>query len=135
MRQIVNALFVRHGMVLLARRSAQRSSYPGLWSFPGGHAERGETTREALIRELREEVGVTPTETSFLVSIRDPNSAPDDPTTYHMYAVTGWSGSEPRLVGGEHTELRWLPFEAAVDLHDLALAEYRRLFRRLQEVP
>jgi 8-oxo-dGTP diphosphatase len=49
MRTIVNALFVRDGMVLLARRSPHRSTYPGLWSFPGGHVEQGETLAEALV--------------------------------------------------------------------------------------
>jgi 8-oxo-dGTP diphosphatase len=98
----VNALFVRNGMVLLARRSPGRPSYPGLWSFPGGHAERGETMMEALVRELREEVGVTPSETSFLVSLRDPNAPGDDPATYQIHMVTGWGDAEPRLVGDEH---------------------------------
>jgi 8-oxo-dGTP diphosphatase len=54
---------------------------------------------------------------------------------YHMYAIMGWIGGEPRLVGAEHTELRWLPFKAAADLFDLALEEYRPLFRRLQGGP
>jgi 8-oxo-dGTP diphosphatase len=37
MRNIVNALFLRNGKVLLARRSHHRSTYPDLWSFPGDH--------------------------------------------------------------------------------------------------
>ena len=49
-----------------------------------------------------------------------------------MDAVTDWSGGERRLAGCEHTELKWFPFAFAADLHDLALAEYRLLFRRLQ---
>jgi 8-oxo-dGTP diphosphatase len=61
MRNIVNALLMQEGTVLLARRSPQRKAYPGLWSFPGGHVEENETLVEALIRELLEEVGVTPT--------------------------------------------------------------------------
>ena len=90
MRNIVNGLFVRDGMVLLARRSPHRSAYPGLWSFPGGHVEHQETLTEALVREIREEVGLTPTSFSFLGSIGDSHASPTDPATYHMYSVTAW---------------------------------------------
>src|ERR1700726_4811085 len=73
-RSIVNALFIRDGMVLLARRSPHRTTYPALWSFPGGHVEQDESLTDALIRELREEVGVVPTSFSFLTTITDPHA-------------------------------------------------------------
>ena len=76
---------------------------------------------EALVRELREEVGVTPSETSFLVSLRDPNAPADDPATYHMYMVTDWGDGEPGLVGDEHTDLTWFRFDIAANLRDLEL--------------
>src|ERR1700693_1436365 len=131
MRTIVNALFARDGMVLLARRSPNRSTYPGLWSFPGGHIEQGETLAEALLREVQEEVGVTPTTFSFLEVIADPNTAADDPATYHMHAVTLWGGGEPPLRGDEHTELCWFGPTVAITLSDLALEEYRPLLGRM----
>jgi 8-oxo-dGTP diphosphatase len=131
MRNIVNALLVREGAVLLARRSPGRTAYPSLWSFPGGHIETDETLDEALSRELREEVGVIPKRSVSLGSISDPNSAADDPATYHMYAITAWQGGEPAMVGDEHTELGWFAFAAAAAFPDLALEEYRPLFTRL----
>jgi 8-oxo-dGTP diphosphatase len=127
MRDIVNALFVRAGTVLLARRSPHRSTYAGLWSFPGGHVEPGETLTEALVREVQEEVGVTPITFAFLGMIIDPNTAEDDPAIYHIYAVTAWDGGEPTLVGDEHTEFRWFSSKAASELPDLALQDYRPL--------
>jgi ADP-ribose pyrophosphatase YjhB (NUDIX family) len=127
-RNIVNALFVREGMVLLARRSQHRTTYPGLWSFPGGHVERDETLTEGLVREAREEVGVIPTSFSFLTAIADPNAAATDPATYHMYAVTAWDWGEPALLDDEHTELRWFTPARAITQPDLALDEYRPLF-------
>jgi 8-oxo-dGTP diphosphatase len=45
------------GRVLLARRS-RASRHGGLWEFPGGKVEDGETPEGALIREIREELGV-----------------------------------------------------------------------------
>jgi 8-oxo-dGTP diphosphatase len=133
-RDVVNALLVRQGMVLLAKRSPRRKAYPGLWSFPGGHVEADESLAGALDRELREEVGVAPTEYRLLVSIADPNATADDPVTYHMYAVTAWRGGEPTMVGDEHTELRWFKQAAAISLPDLALAEYRPLLREIVEI-
>lgn len=131
MRNIVNALFVRDGKVLLARRSPRRSAYPGLWSFPGGHVEQGEALVEALVREIHEEVGVVPTSYSLLAAIADPNASNSDPATYHMYLVTAWERGEPALLGDEHTELQWFPPSAAIVLPDLALEEYRPVIRNI----
>jgi 8-oxo-dGTP diphosphatase len=127
LRHIVNALLMRDRTVLLARRGPHRKAYPGLWSFPGGHVEPNETLDEALIRELREEIGVTPTHCVSAGSIADPN----DPAIYHMYAVTAWDGGEPAMIGDEHVALGWFALAEAAALPDLALEAYRPLFRRL----
>jgi (d)CTP diphosphatase len=54
---VVAAIIEWAGTVLLARRSRERD-HAGLWEFPGGKVEPGETDAQALIRELREEFGV-----------------------------------------------------------------------------
>lgn len=54
---VVGALLQRGKRVLLARR-AEGSQHGGLWEFPGGKVEAGETQAEALRRELREELDV-----------------------------------------------------------------------------
>jgi (d)CTP diphosphatase len=54
---VVAAIIEREGAVLLARRSRERD-HAGLWEFPGGKVEPGETDAQALSRELREEFGV-----------------------------------------------------------------------------
>lgn len=51
------ALIDRDGRVLLAQRP-EGKSMAGLWEFPGGKVEHGETPEEALIRELHEELGI-----------------------------------------------------------------------------
>jgi ADP-ribose pyrophosphatase YjhB (NUDIX family) len=134
MRDIVNALLVRRGTVLLARRSRHRKAYPGLWSFPGGHVEKEESLAAALSRELREEVGIAPTACRFVETIADPNAAADDPISYHMYVVSAWQGGEPAILDAEHTELRWFTQREAISLSDLALPEYRALLRSLVEI-
>lgn len=55
--RVVGAIVERNGAVFAARRNAERSA-GGLWEFPGGKIETGETPVAALRRELQEELGV-----------------------------------------------------------------------------
>jgi 8-oxo-dGTP diphosphatase len=121
---IVNAVMLRDGNVLLAKRSAVRRAYPGLWSFPGGHVEAGEDLEQALRRELGEEIGVVPTRYRALAPLADPHAGD---ITYHLFAVTGWQG-EPHILDHEHSELAWFDLDAAARLPALALDSYRPMF-------
>lgn len=55
--QVVCALIEEAGRVLAARRSLTQS-LPLQWEFPGGKIEDGESASEALVREIREELGI-----------------------------------------------------------------------------
>ena len=54
---VVAAAIERDGRYLAARRT-RPTDVAGLWEFPGGKVEPGETEEEALVREIREELGV-----------------------------------------------------------------------------
>ena len=56
--QIVAALLRRRGRALLCHRSPHRLWYPDAWDLPGGHVESPENPEQALMRELREELGI-----------------------------------------------------------------------------
>ena len=57
MVQVVGAALVRDGKVLACRRTSPEH-LAGLWEFPGGKVEPGESDEQALVRELHEELGV-----------------------------------------------------------------------------
>ena len=96
------AIIEQNGTVLAAQRSAAMS-LPLKWEFPGGKIESGETAEECLIRELREELGVS----VFIGSALTPatHSYPDFTVTLYPYTC--------RLTGGtvtmyEHHALKWV---------------------------
>lgn len=126
MDDIVNGLLLRQSRVLMVRRSAQRSTWPGCWSFPGGHVESGESLNQALIRELSEEIGIVPTGWTELAKLESRRQS----KRFHVYLVTAWSG-EPTLLGDEHSESCWIEPLQAAELPDLALDSYPSLFRTL----
>src|SRR5205085_6440040 len=57
MKQVVAALILKNGEVLVCQRT-RHQTMPLKWEFPGGKIERGERAREALVRELEEELGI-----------------------------------------------------------------------------
>ncbi|MET3928057.1 (deoxy)nucleoside triphosphate pyrophosphohydrolase [Devosia sp. 2618] len=90
--------------VLIAQRP-EGKSLAGLWEFPGGKVEPGESPEAALIRELEEELGIT-TKTACLAPI---SFASHSYENFHLlmplYVCRKWQGT-PQL--REHTALKWV---------------------------
>lgn len=99
---VVGAVIVRDGRILCARRGGD-GPMAELWEFPGGKIEAGESPQEALVREIREELGCE-------IAVGD-----EVTTTTHAYdfativLTTFWC----QLLSGEadpteHVEVRWV---------------------------
>jgi 8-oxo-dGTP diphosphatase len=128
MRICAGGLLVHEDWILLAKRSADRAFYPGVWDVIGGHCEGNEAPVDALVRELVEEIGVTPRVFEKIAVLAEPQPADHGEAQYHIFMVTAWGDGEPRLRGSEHSELRWLSLDQALAL-PLAHPGYAELFR------
>lgn len=111
------ALIDVDGRVLLAQRPAGKSM-AGLWEFPGGKIEEGETPEAALIRELQEELGID-TWASCLAPITFASHSYDD---FHLmmpvFACRKWNGTPQAREGQvlkwvKPSEMRDYPMPAA----------------------
>ncbi len=98
------ALLDQDNRVLLAQRP-EGKSMAGLWEFPGGKIEAGETPEKALIRELSEELGVTTWE-SCLAPLSFASHSYD---TFHLlmplFICRKWEGNPH---GRENQQLKWV---------------------------
>ena len=54
---VVSAVIIQNNKILVVRRS-KNDSYPGMWEFPGGGVDKGETVIEAIRREAKEETNL-----------------------------------------------------------------------------
>jgi len=124
-------IFIKNGLILIVRRALHTDWYPGRWDIVGGHVERGEGVDDALIRECVEEVGLTPTQFASLARLPEPKETGHKKGRYHVYLITEWKGGEPRLLGHEHSEMRWIAPGEAAALPDLSHPQYASVFRAL----
>ncbi len=89
---------------LLAQRPPGKV-YAGYWEFPGGKVEPGESVREALVRELHEEMGITVTACSpWLTRVF---TYPHATVRLHFWRVTAWTGEIGISAPLEHSAVDW----------------------------
>ncbi len=130
---LVAAIIVRENQILLGQRSPNRAFYPDVWDVFGGHIEPDEQPDQTMIRELQEELGITPTRWNELEIIKDSVPARDEMPSHdlivHFYCVTDWAGNPVNRQLEEHSVIQWFSYDEAVKL-ELAHHSYPGLFAR-----
>jgi 8-oxo-dGTP diphosphatase len=124
---VVGAALVRdvaeRGLCVLASRRTEPPSMAGLWEFPGGKVEPGESDQQALLRELQEELQVVAE-----VGERLGEDLPIGTTAVLRVYLCRLVSGEPQLV--DHDEHRWLTCGQLLDVPwlpvDLPLVERLR---------
>jgi len=109
LRVAAGALLNRRGKVLLARRAAD-AHQGGLWEFPGGKIEAGESESQALARELDEELGIELVTARPLIRVR--HAYPDRVIDLAVWRVSRWRGEPWGRLG---QALRWVAPERLED--------------------
>ena len=99
------ALYNQKGEILLAQRPPGKQ-LAGLWEFPGGKVEPGETPEAALSRELQEELAITVKESELKPLTFASHTYADFHLLMPLYACQAWSGEvHPQ----EGQAIAWVP--------------------------
>ncbi len=98
------ALVDADGRVLIAQRP-QGKALAGLWEFPGGKVEPGERPEAALIRELREELGIDVNEACLAPFVFASHAYETFHLLMPLYLCRRWSG---QVTNKEHAALAWV---------------------------
>ena len=115
---VVTAIMKKGNEVLLGQRP-EGNTLAGLWEFPGGKLELGESPKEALRRELREELGIDAKVGDL--KIANSHQFGDKGILLMFYEVPYWTG-EPKSI--HHNELRWVKKE---DISNLEIPDTNRV--------
>jgi 8-oxo-dGTP diphosphatase len=106
----VDAVVERDGKVLLIRRG--REPFRGRYALPGGFVESGETTEDAVLRELEEETGVRGRIVSLLCVRSDPARDPRGHTVSVVYVVE--PGGREAVAGDDAAKVEWVEIDDSV---------------------
>jgi len=108
-------LLVREGRVLLGKRTSV-TRFAGMWDAFGGHLVPCEEPAMALVRELKEELGITVARPRFLGIYEDVDPTSKDVFRHYLFFIARWQG-EPHITNEEHSEIRWFAPDEAESLN------------------
>jgi 8-oxo-dGTP diphosphatase len=114
MTVVAAALMAESGRILLQQRAPGRQM-AGLWEFPGGKVESGETPEVALVRELEEELGIAVAEDALVPACFASAMVGERHMTLLLYVCRTWGGDPQPL---DASALRW---STVAEMRDLPM--------------
>ena len=101
--QVTAAIIMRDGKFLIAQRKMNDNIFGGLWEFPGGKVEDGETPEECMSRELKEELDIEVEVGEMIISNK--HKYPQGIFELLAYKVKHISG---KIILNVHDEIKWV---------------------------
>jgi 8-oxo-dGTP diphosphatase len=130
---VVCALIHRNGKIFVARRAATKAIFPGRFELPGGHVDLGENLKNALKRELREELQVEVNVGQAVDAFTYGDAENFECEVLYLCQII--DNSEPTLNPTDHSEALWLSEDeiAKFDNNNEETEALRRGFELLKE--
>ncbi len=107
----VSLVLVQNEQILLARRF-QTGYADGLYNLPSGHLEDGEPAREAMVREVKEEIGIVIRPEDLEHVITTHRFYEDGERIGLFFMVRRWDGQPCNLEPNKCDDLRWFPLRS-----------------------
>ena len=126
----VGAVILKENRILLVQR--RNPPYSGCWTIPGGKVKFGESTRDALVREIKEECGLEVVPGRIIDVIDHIEVSYDAPEVHYVivdFYVESFSGS--LIAGSDAFDARWVDHSG---LEDLQIPELTRRFLEKHEI-
>ena len=101
--RVTAAILEKDGKILIAKRKTGDKLFAGLWEFPGGKVEEGETPEECMARELKEELDIEVEVGELITSNK--HKYPHGIFELLAYRVKHVSGE---MVLNDHEEIKWV---------------------------
>ena len=117
MLKVVAALIEKDGKVLIAKRATGNEEVISKWEFPGGKVEEGESEKQAIEREIKEEFNIVIKAKEFLIS--NECNYPNRSIDLRLYLCSYITGE---ITLHDHLEYNWVEVNKLLD-YDLAEAD------------
>jgi mutator protein MutT len=130
LQECIAFLLIKGNTVLAEKRKLTKKVVPGVIALPGGHFEEGEAPEDALLREVREELGIVPHDRYYVCTLLHRSQ---EFRKLHYFAIHRWEGE---IANHEAEALLWVPFDELetldLDVDRIALSEYLRVYQALR---
>ena len=100
-------LLKKDNAILLLKRSATSSFAPNHYSLPGGRIEKNETFRQALVREVQEELGITINESQLTFTHSFYRKGTENELVAFIFECRQWQGDIINREPAKHSQLEW----------------------------